>query len=560
MYIRVKTTPNSPRKSVQIVEAYRVGDKVKQRIVHYVGIALDDDEEQKLKSMAQDCIVKIQQQRMEQEPQLDLFGMPIDAQSQNNRKAGRPAKKKLEDILPPSQVSLDDIVEQHRIIEGVHEVGNHVYDYIGYDKLLDKKRDNDLLRDLVLARLSQPASKRKTQRYLANQFGKEYDLDMIYRLMDKLFPLINKVKQITFDKARALFPETMDLILFDVTTLYFESVEVDELRAFGYSKDHRFNTTQVVLALATNGDGLPVGYELFAGNKAEVGTLIAAIESWKNLFKINSVCFVGDRAMFSEANLAKLEEHGHKYIIAAKLRTLGKQMQTAIFDEQNYYPTILASSLAWVGEFDYKGQRLIVSYKTQRAMKDMKDRHKILDKLQKNIGQKGPTKKLITNQGVKKYTTTDANAQTTINENKVAMDAQWDGMHGVITNIKDDSAASIIARYCRLWVIEESFRINKHNLQMRPIFHWKPERIHAHIAICYMTFAMLRHLEYRVNLTQKISVEMILEELTYVQASIHKHRKTRDLYRVPGYLNNNARKIYKAFGITRSQDAEVYLP
>jgi hypothetical protein len=245
MFIRVKTTPNSPRKSVQIVETYRSGDKVKQKILHYVGIALDDEEEQKLKAMAQDCIIKLQRQAVAQNPQLDLFGMPIIA-SPSKGKYGRPAKKNLEDILPPSQVSLDDIVEQHRIIEGVHEVGNYVYNEIGYDKVLSKKKDNDLLRDLVLARLSQPASKRKTQRYLANQFGKEYDLDGIYRVMDKVFPQIGLIKKITFDRSRALFPEQMDLILFDVTTLYFESVETDELRAFGYSKDHRFNTIPMI--------------------------------------------------------------------------------------------------------------------------------------------------------------------------------------------------------------------------------------------------------------------------------------------------------------------------
>jgi transposase len=542
-----------------VVESRRVGDKVKQKIIRYVGIAHDDVEEQKLKDMAQVFIDRMAQLAVEQNPQMDLFGAPTSA-AQAKGKAGRHKKKRLEDILPPSQVSLDDIIEQHRIIEGVHEVGNHVYNEIGYDKVLSKKKDNDLLRDLVLARLSQPASKRKTQRYLENQFGKAYDLDAIYRVMDKLFPQIGLIKKITFDRSRALFPDQMDLILFDVTTLYFESVETDELRAFGYSKDHRFNTTQVVLALATNGDGLPVGYELFEGNKAEVGTLVAAIESWKKLFNIGSVCFVGDRAMFCAANIAVLEQHGHKYIIAAKLRSIGKKMQEVIFDEENYQPTILSSTLAWVGEFDYKGQRLIVSYKKQRAIKDMNDRAKILEKLEKSIGKKGPTKKLITNQGVKKYTTTDANSKTEIDAVKVEHDAQWDGLHGVITNIKDDSAASIIARYCRLWVIEESFRINKHNLEMRPIFHWKPERIHAHIAICYMTFTLLRHLEYRVHLTQKLSIEIILEELSNVEASIHQHKVTKDLYRVPGYLNSNARKIYKAFNLTRSQDAEVYLP
>jgi transposase len=148
----------------------------------------------------------------------------------------------------------------------------------------------------------------------------------------------------------------------------------------------------------------------------------------------------------------------------------------------------------------------------------------------------------------------------TLDPLKIAKAAQWEGLHGIITNIRDESAESLIARYARLWVIEESFRINKHTLAMRPIFHFKPERVHAHIAICYMTFSVLRHLQYRVNLTQKISIDSILDELLNVQASIHVHKKTNDKYRVPGYLTHNARKIHKAFELERSEDACVYWP
>ncbi len=108
------------------------------------------------------------------------------------------------------------------------------------------------------------------------------------------------------------------MLLFDVTTLYFESITIDELRKYGYSKDHRFNTTQLVLALATNVDGLPIGYELFEGNKAEVSTLIDSIKSWKKIFNIDSVCFVGDRAMMSKSNLSLLEKNNYNYIIALK--------------------------------------------------------------------------------------------------------------------------------------------------------------------------------------------------------------------------------------------------
>jgi transposase len=203
---------------------------------------------------------------------------------------------------------------------------------------------------------------------------------------------------------------------------------------------------------------------------------------------------------------------------------------------------------------------LIVSYKSRRAMNDQKERQAVLDKIQKQMGEKGNAKKLITNQGVKKLVTLNEDAEFTLNQANIEKAAQWDGLHGVISNIKDDAPESLIARYAKLWKIEESFRINKHTLQMRPIFHFKPDRIHAHIAICYMAFSVLRHIEYRVNLTQKISIHSILDELLNVQASIHLHKKTFDRYRLPGYFTHQARKIYKTFRIERSLDASIYLP
>lgn len=559
MFIRVNKTPNSPRKSIQIVESIRTGNKVKQKIVRYVGIATNDREEQKLKDMAQEAIAALMIERADAAKQTSL--LPItDSEMLDHvkTKKGRKTRKRLEDILPPSKVKLDEVKEQERIVEGVHEVGNAVYNLLGYNTIL-QKRDDNILRDLVLSRLANPASKYKSQRILSKQFGKEHDLDAVYRMMDKLYERIDYVKQCTFERMLSLFPNKVDLVLFDVTTLYFESTEVDDLRKFGYSKDCRFNTTQVVLALATNEDGLPIGYELFEGNKAEVKTLAIAVEHWKILFNIGSVCFVGDRAMFTRGNLSILEAHGYNYIVAAKLRGLSEEMHTKILDENNYKPTVLKNEFAWINELEHEGRRLIVSYKKGRAIKDNREREQVLNKIKKLIGAKGSTKKLISNQGVKKFTITDESSKTVLDEERIAADALWDGLHGVITNIKGDEAETIIARYARLWVIEESFRIKKHLLKIRPIFHWKPSRVHAHIAICYMAFATLRHLQYRVALTQKISPEMIIEELMQVQASIHIHKRTKDLYRVPGHFSNTARKIYKALDIDRSEDATVYI-
>jgi transposase len=559
MFVRVKTTPNSPRRSIQICQNFRKGDKVKQKIIRYVGIAQDEHEEQQLKDYAKELIIKITLEREKNSQQQSLFDVSeSDVRNHVKSKAGRPKRKNIEDILPPSQVSLDDIKEESRIVEGVHDIAGAMFDDM-YGNLLESKRAQDRLRDVVLSRLVYPCSKRGTQKKLAKHFGKNHDLNLIYQMMDQLFPKINQMKQMTFLKTKALFPDKIDLLLFDVTTLYFESVEVDELRNFGYSKDHRFNTTQVVLALATNQDGLSVGYELFEGSKAEVTTLIVAIESWKKLFNIESVCFVGDRAMFTKKNMELLKSHQYHYIIAAKLKKLPEELQEDIFKEEYYRPTVLNKDFGWIGEFEYEESRLIVSYKSKRALKDQKDRQRVLDKVTKRIGKKANPNKLITNQGVKQFVTKDKNASISLDKNKIAAAAEWDGLHGVITNIQDDSPQSIIARYARLWVIEESFRINKHTLEMRPIFHWAPPRIHTHIAICYMTFSILKHLQYRVNLTQKISVNEILDELLNVQASIHVHKKTKDKYRLPGYFSNKARKIYKTFGIERSLDATVYL-
>jgi transposase len=288
--------------------------------------------------------------------------------------------------------------------------------------------------------------------------------------------------------------------------------------------------------------------------------LITSIEHWKTLFNIGSVCFIGDRAMFSRANLAKLEAYGYQYIVASKLRVLSKEVQAKILDERNYKPTVIDNTFTWVTEMEQEGKRLIVTYKKQRAIKDQQERKRLLDKIKKLIGTKGATKKLITNQGVKKFTKIDEASKPVLDEARIAEDALWDGLHGIITNIREVKPESLIARYARLWIIEESFRIQKHLLKVRPVFHWKPRRIQAHIAICYMAFAILRHLQYRVALTQKISPEIIIEELTNVQASIYIHKRTKDLYRVPGYLSNIARKIYKAFDLIRSQDATVYPP
>lgn len=568
MFIRVTSTKNSPRKSVKVVESIREGYKVKQVMLLHVGIASNDNEIEKLKQLGQAFIAEEQLRREKNSSQRSLF----DTQTAEERlevlkknivykKPGRKQQVTLQDVTADDKISLSELVEEKRIVEGIHDIAGHVYDLLDYSALLKNEKDKTLLKDIVLMRLTEPSSKLKAQQLLNDRFSKAHDLDAMYRVMDKLFPKISEMKKKTFQRAQKILPETVDILFFDCTTLYFESVETDELRAFGYSKDHRFNTTQVVLALATNSDGLPIGYELFEGNKAEAKTLLECLGSWKTLFNIQSVCFVADRAMMSDDNLKTLEQEGHQYVIAAKLRALPKKLMTEITLENNYQMQMINDDFGWVGEFNYHERRLIVSYKTARANRDTYQRDQIINKLKKRIGSVGNTKNLITNQGVKKYTTTE-NSKTTVDQEKIDRDAAWDGLHGVITNIskEDKNASLILGRYARLWKIEESFRINKHTLSMRPIYHFKSERIKTHIAICFMAFTVLRHMEYQIKLTQKISVNTMLDELMQVQASYYRHTPTNRLYRMPGKFTHTASKIYKSFQVQRRNHAQVVIP
>jgi transposase len=413
-------------------------------------------------------------------------------------------------------------------------------------------------------RLANPTSKRESCKILDDQFGKEVLLDRVYRMMDQLEPQISKMQNLVRCASLRLLKNKVDIMLFDVTTLYFESVDVDDLRNFGYSKDQKYHCTQAVLALATTGDGLPIGYELFEGNFAEAKTLQKCLESWTAQgLEVGSVCLTGDAAMFSKSNLALMQEMGITYVVAAPLRKLAKEIKEQILDAQNYLPGVVEHDIVWTKEIQYsENQRLIVSYNSARARKDVYDRQRLLDKLSKKLGKKKNMKNLVSNRGYLKYIQENGEVACQLNEEKIIQEKQWDGMRGVVTNApKEEAALELLSRYRRLWKIEESFRLNKHTLKMRPIYHFKASRIKAHIAICYMAFALMRHLEYRIEITQKkLSPRAILDALKSVQASILIHKKTKDRYRLPSALKSDARVIYQAFGIKRSQDAEIYLP
>jgi transposase len=541
MFIRIKQKPNG-KKAIQIVEAIRKADKVQQKIVRHIGQAETDREVEALRNLARAIIFEIKEQR---QPSLPLFNHETLLKSRLEK---RPARDK---------VDVSNLREEQRIIEGIGDVFGRLYQDLGMTDLISGSRKdlqwNAILRACVLARIANPESKRRTASLLEQDYGIKIPLEKIYRMMNHVAANENSIKKHISSSTQSLFSEKVDVLFFDVTTLYFESFTPDGLREFGFSKDCKFKETQVVLALVTATNGLPITYKLFPGNMYEGHTLIQIIEDLKIEHKIENVLLVADRAMFTKTNLDEMERLNVNYIVAAKLKNLKKAVKDEILRDF-YEPAVVNNEFHWVRELEHEGKRLVVSFSSKRAKKDGADRQRLIDRLMKKVKDgKINVSELITNHGTKKFIKVEKGAGAVVNEEKIKLDSLWDGLHGVITNVKDKSPAEILERYRGLWQIEEAFRVNKHDLRMRPIYHWTEERIRAHIAICFIAFTLAKQAVYRFGIQQHpMSFEQIRNELLHAQASIVKDISTGKKYVIPSQVTLNQEKLYQAFGLKRS--------
>lgn len=540
MFVSVKKKDNS-RWQVQIVESVRRDGKVKQRRVRGIGTAYSEKELGEFVRIGEAAIVQIKNAK---KPVLS-FVDPFEVH--------RPAKRKrpIEELVDPH-----DLREEKRINEGFCDVFGTLYEKCGFQNMIQgSRRDgqwNAILESVVMARIADPSSKKAAASLLAEDFDIKTPVEKIYRMMDHLHKHELKLKQQVASSTLGLFENKVDVLFFDVTTLYFESTEVDELRSFGFSKDCKFKESQVVLALVTTASGLPITYKLFPGNMYEGHTLLAMIGSLKKDFKIDNVLLVADRAMFTNDNLSLMDREGIKYIVAAKLRQLDRGMRDRILNTV-FKPDVISDEFIWTGELDHQGRRLIVSYSSARARKDAADRERLLQRL-KNKEKEGliNVKELIPNYGSKKFLKV-INNKAAVSEEKIAADSEWDGLHGVITNHSELSVRSILERYRGLWQIEEAFRVNKHSLKMRPIFHWTPRRISSHIMICFLAFALVKQALFRLRARGLgYSFEQLRHHLEKTQSSILIDRRTKKRYVLPSKTTEDQQLIYAAFGLQRT--------
>jgi transposase len=541
MFVRIKPKPNG-KKSIQIVESYRRADQVSQKIVRHVGQAVTEREVEEMTRLAQSMINEMETEKQPCLPFLD----PLKVLKGNRR------KKESSD-----SVKIKNIREEQRIIDGIGDVFGKLYKDLKLDKLIGgtNKDDqwNDILESCVLARIANPVSKRRSASLLEEDYGIKIPLEKIYRMMDHVADRESDIKQRIAQTTLSLFQEQVDVLFFDVTTLYFESIDTDELRAFGFSKDCKFKEVQVVLALVTTTKGLPITYKLFPGNTYEGGTLVEMIKDLQTQYAIKNILLIADRAMFTEENLSSMESLGIQYIVAAKLKTLPKSLKSDIL-HADYTEEVIGDEMHWLKEFEYQSRRLVVGYSAKRAGKDAADRQRLVDRLMKKVkGDKIKVKDLIPNYGSKKYISIE-NGSASVNQEKIKADAEWDGLHGVITNAADKTSSELLSRYRELWQIEEAFRISKHDLKMRPIFHWTENRIKAHIAICFLAFTLAKQAVYRIALQQvPMSFEQIRNELLHAQSSVVIDLASQKKYLIPSHVTVNQKKLYQVFGLKRSQ-------
>lgn len=550
MFIRVKTSPNSPNKSVQIVESVRKGNRVSQRIVRHVGTALDDQELAKLKELA-----AFYKSRMEADIQPSLFSPEVmTARLLEVRSKGEQAQAE-------ANARLKDLREEQRVVLGIHEAYGAVYKQLGFDRLLGAAHKSasgsTALYNIVMARIAHPASKRASVSMLEKNFGIQLNLNKVYRMMDKMDDkLIDQIQQHAYASASGLLKEKLTVIFYDCTTLYFESIVTDELKQTGYSKDGKFNQSQVMLALLVTAAGLPVGYEIYPGNTFEGHTFKDALGKVQQQYALEKVILVADSAMISRDNQQLLDDGGIPYIIAARLKNQSKEVEQLILNPLSYSPCGKDQADKLLQTRDGNNHRLIVHYSPKRAEKDRHDRQKAIDQVLKRVKRSGNNPKaLLNNFGYKKYITIEGKTTITVDEQKIKQAQRWDGLHGVITNIaqKDMPAEEVLSHYHGLWQIEETFRLTKHDLKVRPIFHWTPQRIKAHMAICFMALTCIRWMEYQVATRYtKLSPEVIRQSLVAIQASILKHTSKNRRYCLPSQANEHARKIYKLLGLKLS--------
>ncbi len=379
---------------------------------------------------------------------------------------------------------LDGVASTHIRTIGPELIFGALFDRMGFNTIEEK-----LFRHLVVARLAYPASKLKTVDYLLRYRGIVTHEDTIYRFLDTLnTDYKEQVERIAYEHTKKTLG-TISVVFYDMTTLYFDAEDEDDLRKIGFSKDGKFQNPQIMVGLLVGAGGFPIGYDVFEGNTFEGKTLLPVLEKIEKRYELGKPIVVADAAMLSHKNLTELTSNGYLFILGARIKNEKEALQKNILEQRVGVEDGETFELTKTD-----GTRLILSHSDKRARKDAHNRQKGLKKLRAKVASGKLTKAQITNRGYNKFLTLSGDVIVTVDEEKVTEDERWDGLKGYVTSTKLD-ATEVIEHYGHLWQIEKAFRISKTDLRIRPIFHYKRRRIEAHLCITFVAYSIWKELE-----------------------------------------------------------------
>ena len=425
---------------------------------------------------------------------------------------------------------------------GPEMVFGRLYDSIGYGQIA-----SDMFRHMVICRLFNPGSKLKTVDYLERYLHVRYSVSKVYRFLDSLCYRREEgklegqdgkavdgtvgegfkdndgrlgkepdykalVEQISYGHTQEVVGGEVTVCFYDMTTLYFEAAEEDELRKCGFSKDGKHSCPQIFLGLLVAGGGNPIGYEIYEGNISEGHTMIPLVRKLASRFGFDKPIVVADAGLLSKSNIEELTKDGYQYILGARPKS----------ESDNVKGRILSLDMKYgdVAEIKKDGDvRLVLSCTEKRARNDAHNRQRGLARLQKRMAGGRLTKQNINNRGYNKYLKMEGEVTISINMEKYEADAAWDGIKGYVTNTtltKDE----VIANYSNLWFIERAFRMNKFDLAVRPIYHRLRNRIEGHICICFTSYTILLELERILKAAKSEITVRRAQELTKTMYAI----------------------------------------
>lgn len=406
-------------------------------------------------------------------------------------------EKSLQIELFSAESKNEGTIKDYQFKGVTHQFAYQLLERVANQCGLDVK-ENRFLFDFAIMRLIEATSKLRTITLLKRYFDITYSERSVYR---KILKLVNKkeaIETIAVKSAKEMLKEELSLVLYDVTTLYFETFKSDELRVEGFSKDNKPQQPQIVVGLIVTRQGYPLSYEVFAGNTFEGKTMLDVLDNFTKKNGVDKPIVVADSAMLSYENIEELKQRSLSYIVGARLA--------------NTPLSIIKEASDKLQNKDGKSIRiktergdLIIEFSKKRYGKDKYEMEKQILKAKLLVEGKLTAKRT-------KFTKhKNKENQYVINKALIEKTKLLLGMKGYYTNISSAilSNQDIIDRYHDLWHVEQAFRIAKSDLASRPVFHHKNQAVRSHILICFTALMLSKYLEIKTKLPIRQVIDSI---------------------------------------------------